>query len=191
MGGRLGIDQQNLVTRQGLARAGSVAPGGGLGLGRDVVARDLGLASLGIEQQRLQNAANLGGAEAGLAQANQGNLFSIIQLLSGINNSQFGRSLAAGQYGESIRQPNVGLDPSAVANISVGNNNALSSAYTNQANMYGAQAQNYNKAAGQAIGFGLGQYSQPQTTAPAATPQFNFGFGAPTNTSLYGQPPKF
>jgi hypothetical protein len=68
LGSQLPQDVRNLVARQALARSGSVT--GGLGLGRDLMARDLGLTSLDLRNQRLQAAAQLGSQEAGLEQAN-------------------------------------------------------------------------------------------------------------------------
>lgn len=68
LGGQLPQDVRNLVARTAAARSGSVT--GGLGLGRDITARDLGLTSLDISNRRLQNAAALGSQEAGLEQAN-------------------------------------------------------------------------------------------------------------------------
>lgn len=174
LGGRLGTDQQNLVTRNALSNAGAV--GGGLGLGRDLVTRDLGISSLGLENSRLQTALGAGGQEAGLAQAGQTNLLNRVQLLQQMSNSLYGRNLAAGQYGESIRQPNVGLDPSSVANIAIGNSNASRAASANQAGIYGQQGNNYLNFAGQLAG---GLFANRNPTA------FNSSYGSPTQTSSY------
>lgn len=160
LGGQLDTDTQNAVTRNALATAGGVAgPGGGLGLGRDVTARDLGLTSLQLQQQRLQNATQLGGLEQQGAEFDAGNILNKIQLLKTISDGQFGRGLTAGQYGESIRQPIIGLDPSALANLSVGNSNARSAAFSNQADIYGNSANNWMKMLGQNVGGFLGDYT--------------------------------
>lgn len=71
LGGVLPQDVRNLVARNAFARAGTV--GGNLGLGRDIVARDLGLTSLDLERARLQAALQAGGAEAQLEGANAAN----------------------------------------------------------------------------------------------------------------------
>lgn len=166
LGGKLSIDQQNLATRQGLAQAGTST--GNLGLGRDLAARDLGLTSYGVEQQRLMNASQLGGQELSLATDNSSNLLNQIQLLQSINSNKNAFSLGAAQYGQSIGQPIVGLDPSSVANIAIGNGNNAGAALSNRANIYGQQSSNYANLAGQLAGSYL-NYSarQPTTTAPS------------------------
>ena len=146
LGGKLDADTQNLVTRQGIANAGQIAGvNGGRGIGRDIVARDLGLTSVQLENQRLAQALGAGAQEQGAAMQTIGGLQALQQ-------GQFGRAMAAGQYGEAIRQPNVGLDPTAIANLKVGNSNANSAALSNQANIYGRQSQNYMQTAGQGFG---------------------------------------
>lgn len=190
LGSSLSPELQNLITRKGLATAGSVAPGT-LGLGRDIVARDLGLNGMQIEQQRLQNAAQLGSADVAGRQFDIGTLFNnntnqlgIIQLLQAITGQRFGQNLSAAQYGQSIRQPVVGLDPSSAGNIAVGNQNAASAALTNQANVSGAQAQGMTNLAGQFAGIGgMISYNdwlarQRTALAPQVTPApFNYSLG--------------
>lgn len=163
-GGKLSGDTQNSVTRQGLARAGTA--GGGLGLGRDVVARDLGLTSLGLEDQRLKMASQLGGQELEMNKYdtntsfnNRASILNASSLLQQLQGNKFNRNLAAAQYGQSIRPPTVGLDPSAVANITVGNSNAAGAADANRANIYGQQGQNYMNLAGQLGGAALMAYN--------------------------------
>lgn len=163
MGGQLSPELQNLATRQGLAQAGNVAGnGGGLGLGRDLVARDLGLSSYGIEQQRLNTALGAGGQELGLATDNQTNLLNYIQLLNQMRQQQFSNVFNTAQFGQNIQQPNLGLSPSSIANISVGNSNAQGASLANQGNIYGQQSQNYLNLAGQLGGYGLLAYNQSQ-----------------------------
>jgi hypothetical protein len=164
LGGSLDVDTQNAVTRRGLATAGTVAPGT-LGLGRDVVARDLGLTSLQLQQQRLGDATQLGGMEAQGAQFgaqfDATNMLNKIQMLRAISDSNYQRQLSAAQYAQQIRQPIIGLDPSSIANISIGNQNSRSAALANQADIYGKQANNYATGAGQALGYGLLNYITP------------------------------
>lgn len=159
LGGQLSTETRNAVTRRALSTAGTVAPGGGLGLGRDIVPRDLGLTSLDLENQRLQAAAGLGAQESQLSQFNSGNLLNKIKLLQAINQQKFGQNLTAAQYGESIRQPMVGLDPASVANIGMSNAGNASAALTNQANIAGNQSQNYQKMIGTGLQ-GLLQYNK-------------------------------
>jgi hypothetical protein len=125
LSGQLPQDVRNAVMRSSAANAAAVG-GGGLGLGRDLSARDLGLTSLDLLRQRLAAATTLGQAEVGVNQfdksfglnvagANENALLGRLQTLQGIDNAQFGRALSAGSYGQAIQQPVVGLDPSAVA----------------------------------------------------------------------------
>jgi hypothetical protein len=120
------------------------------------VARDLGLTSLQLENQRLAQALQAGGFEPQMANVETQRM----QLLQGLNQAGFGRALAAGQYGESIRQPNVGLDPSSIANLKIGNSNANAASLANQANIQGGQSQNYMKMAGQGFGSLLSMNNQ-------------------------------
>jgi hypothetical protein len=175
LGGSLDRETQNLVTRKGLATAASVG-GGGLGLGRDVVARDLGLTGLQIQQQRLQNASQLGGQELALGQSNATNLLNHITLLNSINQGDFGRRLAVAQYAEGIGRPTVGLDPGSAANLQMANQNAQGQLAANAANVKGAQNAGYLNAAGQ-IGGALLAYNNRQ--------QPNIGYTPATNNDIY------
>lgn len=165
MGGQLGADTQNAVTRSALAKAGTVAPGQ-LGTGRDIVARDLGLTSMDVERQRLQAASQLGGQEMALAGLdantafnNKSSKLNAIQLLQSLQGNQFQRALAAGQYGQNIRQPVVGLDPGSVVDLTVGNSNNAAAARANQVNIAGQQGQNWMQFGGQMAGNALLAYN--------------------------------
>lgn len=195
LGGGLSIDAQNLATRQALAKAGTV--GGGLGLGRDLVARDLGLSSMQIEQQRLQNASQLGGQELQLGQSNAqigqfnaGNLLNQIQLLNSINQNGFGRDLATAQYAESIQRPIVGLDPGSAANLQIAQQNAAGAANANLANIKGQQNQNYINGIGQ-IGGALMAFNQSKQ--PSYVPsQYDYNTAytpSPQTSSVFGISP--
>lgn len=179
LGGKLDIDTQNAVTRRGLATAASVG-GGGLGLGRDVVARDLGLTSLQLQQQRLNDASKIGAQEFGVEQENNNTLFNNsanvlnqIQLLRAIQDGKFGRNLAAAQYGQSIAPPVVGLDPASAGNIMVGNANNAQAALANKANISGQQSSNYANLAGNALGYGLLQYNKSNPYQPPVATSSN------------------
>lgn len=172
LGGNLSQDVQNSATRKALATAGSVG-GGGLGLGRDLVARDLGLTSMQVAQQRLQNASQLGGQELDLGTANSTNFLNQLNILRAINDSQFGQNMSLAQYAQGIAQPIVGLDPGSAANLAMGNANGASAALANSANIRGQQSQNYANLAGQALGYGLLQYNNRPATSgitPASSP---------------------
>lgn len=163
LGGGLDLDTQNQVTRKALATAGGVASGAGLQLGRDVTARDLGLTSLQLQQQRLQDASNLGQVDQGINsqqqalqaqidQQNRTNRLGVASLLSDLGNQDFNRRFNIAQFTQGIAQPVVGLDPSAVANITVGNANNMNNAAQQAA---GIRAQGASQTA-QLIGQGAG-----------------------------------
>lgn len=186
LGGQLPLDVRNLVARRSAAHAGTVAPGG-LGLGRDITARDLGLTSLDLMNQRLANASQLGGQELALENDqnninfnNSSHALNIVQLLQQLSGARFGRNLAAAQYGQSIQQPVVGLDPGSVADVTVGNANSRGAALANKANVAGQASQNFFNMGGQLLGYGmLGQKT------PAATGS-SYGDMAKYMNGFYG-----
>jgi len=196
LGGALDRDTQNAVTRKGLATAGTV--GGGLNLGRDIVARDLGLTSLDLQRQRLADAAALGGQEAALGQGNaalrlqaqlagENNLFNSANFLSSLNNGDFSRKLALAQFGQNIAQPTSGLDPSSVVNLAVGNANARAQGLQQSSALQAAQANQKSAFSSGLIGTGLGIaskfFSQP-TPQVNAVPNYStvpyYGYGMNT-----------
>ena len=207
LGGKLPADVQSAVTRSALARTGRGM--GSLGLGRDVVARDLGLTSLDLERQRLAQAASLGAQELGstqaagqqrlaessarnqLAQANVSSLLDKLQLLQGIQNAGFGRTLSAAGLGQSIAQPVVGLDPGAIASAVTGNAANLSAAKSNLANIYGAQGQGLMQLGGQLAGAGImaSMYNQPGVSGAGNVPSYLAKTGTPYGGNLlrYGK----
>jgi len=182
LGGKLDTDTQNSVTRAALAKAGTVQGGTGLGLGRDVTARDLGLTSLQLEQQRLNDASNLGQVDQGinstqqqlqnqLNQTNQTNRLNISSLLNSLGQQQFQNQLNVGQFTQGIQGPTVGIDPGSAANIAIGNSN-LAAGGAQQAAAIKAQGQTqanqlYGQAAGGLIGAGA-NYLKAANTTPTA-----------------------
>lgn len=214
LGGNLPQDVRNLVARNAAARSGNVS--GGLALGRDISARDLGLTSLDLSNRRLQNAAALGQQEAGLEQANAalrlqgeaygrnnllqsqnalaqqdqmaaGNYFNQANLLQSIANGDFSRAMAAAQLGQNIAQPVSGLDPGSVANLAVGNSNAIANQAQNSAAIKAQSANQLIGLGGNLLGAAGSYYANktPVTpyTPPAGAPSYyggapvgNFGF---------------
>jgi hypothetical protein len=225
LGGMLPQDVRNLIARQGLAKSGTVSQG--LGLGRDIVARDLGLTSLQLENARLQQALQAGQAEVGLNQGNaamglqaqqyarnnllqsQGataadqaqqlqayfqqqqlaqqaaaqeasNYFNQNNLIQSIQSGDFSRAMAGAQFGQSIAQPQSGLDPGSIVNLAVGNSNMAANAQQN-ANALAAGAANQQAALGGqilgAVGGFAGNYFRPQ--APAVN------YSAPSPNATY------
>lgn len=184
LGGKLSLDQRNEATRRGAATAGTTS--GRLGLGRDLAARDLGLTSYGVEQQRFANAAGLAPQEANrealglnratsifdrnfaVDQANNNNYLNSFGMLNSYYNNLRQQDLAAAAYGQSIAPPVVGLDPSAVANIAVGNQNNQTQGALNAAGIRAQQGGNLAQFGGQLIGYGMmGGFGQ---SAPKAYP---------------------
>jgi hypothetical protein len=183
LGGNLDVDTQNAVTRAALAKAGTIQGGTGLGLGRDVTARDLGLTSMNVAEQRLNDASNLGQVDQGinstqqqlqnqLNQTNQTNRLNISSLLNSLGQQQFQNQLNIGQFTQGIQGPAVGLDPGSAANIAIGNAN-LQAGAGQQAAAIQAQGQTqanqiYGQAAGTAIG-ALGKYFNSPSVSTAPT----------------------
>ena len=192
LGGNLPQDVRNLVAHQAAATSGTVS--GGLGLGRDIGLRDLGLTSLDIAQRRLTNAGTLGQAELGANQFNAGqrtgadvaNLgarqfdagqqqqaaqfgagqqLNIAQLLEAIQSGRFSQQLAGAQFGQSLTPPTVGLDPSAIANLAVGNSNIAANGAQNAAAIRAQGANGLGQLGGQLTGLGMAAY-QNRTPAP-------------------------
>lgn len=205
LGGSLDKETQNQVARKSLAMAGNVQGGGygGLNLGRDITARDLGLTSLQLENQRLQNAASLGGQEAALGQGNANlslqaqlagtnNLFNSANFLSSLDNGQFSKALSASQLSQNIAAPQSGLDPGSVANLAVGNSNAQANQQQNAAALQiGAannQAANYAKLAGTGLGFVQNYLNTPNKATYVPPPVAPAYMAAPTANTSYVNP---
>ncbi|HXC07254.1 MAG TPA: hypothetical protein VNZ86_20980, partial [Bacteroidia bacterium] len=139
LGGTLGQDTQNAVTRAALSQAGGVTQGG-LGLGRDVTAQDLGLTSLQLQNQRIQQGLGAGQQEQGLQQANLNNTLNRINTLSGLTNANFGRAATAAQIGNSIQAPATGINPGSAAGLYANNASNMQGYYSN---LSGIQGQEY------------------------------------------------
>lgn len=190
LGAALPQDVRNEIMRAAAARSGTVSDG--LGLGRDISARDLGLSSLQLLQQRLQNASQIGQQQLGQQQFNvgtnfnnQANLFNTIQALQSLRQGEFARALGAGQYGQAIAQPVVGIDPSSVANIAVGNVNAQQAQRANLANVYGQMGQNLGGLAGNLIGYSMMNYKQPQVQSLGSVTYSSGGYTGTPSFSMW------
>ncbi len=172
LGGKLSLDQQNEATRQGGVDAATVG-GGGLGLGRDLAGRDLGLKSYQIEQQRLNTALQAGGLESNQTQFNAQNFLNQYGALNSYYNNLRTQDLQAAAFGNSIPSPVVGLDPSSVANIATGNQNAQNQAAINSANIKAQQGQNLMGFGGQLLGYAASNYGK---TPAASTPNYSTAY---------------
>lgn len=229
LGGELPQDVRNLVARRALARSGTVS--GGLTLGRDLTARDLGLTTLDLRNQRLQAAAQLGSQEAALEQANAAmraqaeqygranllqsqaaideqdaraaqnyatdaqlaaqrdalasqNYFNQANLLQNIQSGDFARLFQAAQLGQNIAQPLSGLDPSAIANLAVGNVNAQAGQQQQAMGLRAGAANQQTQFGSQLAGTGLGIAAQFYKPPPPAIPYHTAG--VPTAVGVRG-----
>ncbi len=200
LGGDLPLDVRNLVARNAAAKAGGL---GNIRLGGDISARDLGLTSLDLANRRLSNAQALGQAQLGADQFNnqlaqqagifnsgqrqqagqfgQGYMLNQAQLLQSLANGDYAKALSAAQFGQSLQTPVVGLDPSAVANLYVGNQNAGTAAGLQAAQIGAAQAQGSSQLGGSLLGAGLGGLANYYGNKTAA----NAGIGAKTTYADY------
>jgi hypothetical protein len=180
LGGALDTSARNEISRRAAANAGAVG-GGGLGLGRDLSARDLGISSLNLSNQRLANAGAFGAQEQAFNNAqgqfglqNTAQRLSTAGLISDLGQQDFNRQFQLAQFGQSIARPEVGLTPSSLVDLTVGNRNASTAAAQNAA---AVQAQSGNALmglGGNLIGAGAGLYANRQnqaTKAPASTYQ--------------------
>lgn len=160
LGGGIDTETRNAVTRAAMVKSGIVS--GGLGLGRDLTARDLGLTSLDLQKQRLATAASIGGQEQTAIESGRDfdatNLMNTIQMLQSLSQGKFNKNLSAAQFGQSIAQPTVGLDPGSIADVISQNATNKSAALSNKANIYGQQSQGLLGVAGQMAGYGLMNY---------------------------------
>lgn len=160
LGGKLDPETQNQIMRAALAKAGSVAPGG-LGLGRDISARDLGLNSLQLYQQRLNNASTIGGQQLSEQSAQAQQVAAQQQMLAALASGDWTKYLQAAQFAQSIQTPSLGLSGTDVANISLGN--------TNQGNQAALSVGNLNAAgdvaSGKTYSSILGALTAPKTAS--------------------------
>jgi len=191
LGGNLSADTQNAVVRGALQGAGGSGVIGSEA-GRGLVARDLGLTSLQLQQAR-QNAALQAGqiqSQLGLSQAQQ-----YLQALGlGVDATTGQLQQAGSLYGlvQGMPLPESGLSSSDIANATVGQTNAYNQ---NLMNAAGMRAANNSAMAGGITGAlqqGLGLYAglsamgkTPTTTTQVVTvPNFNSTITAPQVTAL-------
>jgi len=150
LGGKLDAETQAAVTK-GALEAGGSAGISGSGAGRGLVARDLGLTSLNLINQR--NAAALQGGNA--LSADFASRFGLAGTAAAQDQ---GAALTIANLMNSRALPNAGLDPGAVANLDVGVNNQQNQNIANRAQIQIA-SNNANAAAiSQLIGGLSGAY---------------------------------
>lgn len=156
LGGALDPETRNLVMREAAQRTGGSGFLGGV-VGRDIGARDLGLTSMNLRNQRIGQALNVGqmqqaqnvqqqGLKASLNQANaalqqQGlsNRMNIGGFFESLGQQDLGNRMALAQFGQSIQSPIAGLDPGQLASAMVGDMNAANQAGAQQAGLNASQ----------------------------------------------------
>lgn len=211
LGGELPMDVRNAVLRRSAAQAGRVG-GGALDLGRDIGARDLGLTSLDLLNQRMAQAQGVGMQEdqyrlAG-DQFRSQELNRVLNqrqnsagLIGNLDNAEASRRIAIANLAQNIDRPVVGMDPGTAAMLSVGNVNALQAYLANQQALAAQNANASNQATGQILGTLPGAISAigglfnktPSYTAPSYTmPSFNTTLGyTPSVTPTFNSSPTF
>lgn len=171
LGGALPLDVQNQITRQALA--GTARGTGGLGLGRDVVARDLGLGSMQLRNQRLATAQDIGTAydrnQLAQLQAQQ----ALAGAVTDLGQAELSRRLNLAQFGQAIQRPESGLTRSDVVNLMVGNTNTQNAVNAQNAANKAAFTNSLITLGGQVGGAALGGYLSGgggATTAASSAP---------------------
>lgn len=141
LGGTLGKDVQAQAMQAALEKGGQAGISGS-GAGRGLVARDLGLTSLGVLNQRQKAAQDAGVQTATLSLQDY---LGRLNAASGAAGQDSQRATLLSQLVEGRALPESGLSPSAIANLYVGNTNAANQTATNNAQIAAYQnTQNLN-----------------------------------------------
>ena len=127
LGGTLGKDQQAMAVQAALQKGGAAGISGS-GAARGLVARDLGLTSLGLENDRIAQARADGTTQAQLDL--QGRSLNLQDFLGRYGAAQGAAAQDVGNVGlitqlvDARALPSSGLDPGAIASLYVADNNA-------------------------------------------------------------------
>lgn len=154
LGGTLGADVQAQAVKAALEKGGAAGISGS-GAARGLVARDLGLTSLGLENQRIQAAQTAGATQAQLGlQADALRLQDLLGrtgAINGIAGQDISRTGLLSQLVDARALPESGLNPGSIASLYVADNNARNQVNVNSAAI--AQAQK-NSNLNALLGFG-------------------------------------
>lgn len=150
LGGELDVETRNEIARQSIAR------GGNTGKARFLVPRDLGITSLQLQQQRLEQGGRFGQIEQGRSQESFNNLSRLRQLREQLAQGRQGRAVQLAGFGQSLQAPQVGLDPGEFAGLFIQNQNISAQAAAQRAQNRATNATNF----GQAISAGAGAIAQ-------------------------------
>lgn len=141
LGGTLGADVQAQAMQAALEKGGAAGISGS-GAARGLVARDLGLTSLGLEQQRIQQAQTAGQAQAQLNLNNLSTRAGIINNVAGLDTQRY---LNLAQLVDARPLPGSGLTPGDIGSLYVADNNAKNQFATDAAKI-STQQRNANLA---------------------------------------------
>lgn len=129
LGGALGADVQAQAVKAALEKGGAAGISGS-GAARGLVARDLGLTSLGLEQQRIAQAQQAGQT---MAQLNLQDLATRSGIALNAAGQDTARTGTLASIIDSRALPGSGLDPGSIAGLYVADNNARNQVNVNSA----------------------------------------------------------
>lgn len=164
-GGTLDTEMHNDVMRGALARTGRAGIGGSAAEG-GLVARDLGLTSEALRQQRIQAAAQMGD---GLRQHRLAGLSTALQASQSTQAQDVARRQGIAAMVQARERPIAGLDPASIADITVGNANMANQAAMNRAQISASNRQGMFNMIGSLAGTAASLYT-PKTPTPTPLP---------------------
>lgn len=181
LGGSIDPETQAQVVRSALQTSGSSGTLGSAA-SRGLVARDLGLTSLQLQQTRQDRALNAGNA----LYANRLNGANLMGNVGNLATTAAAQDLqrvgSLGQLIDAREKPTAGLDPSSVVDLMVRNNDTQNSKYIAQGNVSAAKT----AAIGNTIGNGIGQIGSIFAGGLAGAGGGGF---SPTNTTQWSGAP--
>ena len=182
LGGALDAETQALVTKSAL-EGGAMSGVLGSNAGRGIVARDLGLTSMGLARDRQDRAfgvgttldgarfgrtnAALGATEAALSQ-DLDRKTGLATTLGNVSNADFGRTFNIAQLLASRARPVSGLDPAAVAELEIANTGSANQARANAAAIKAQGTNALIQGIGQLAGTGASVYGTYAKQNPSA-----------------------
>jgi len=171
LGGSLSAETQNAVVRGALSKGGAAGMAGSMS-GRGLVARDLGLTSLALQQQRQQQALAAGQALSTDALGR----FSAAQTAA---NSDAQRAGLLASIIDARALPESGLSPGSIADVTIGDRNTQNQMAADRS---AALAKNRSATLNSLLGFGssaLQAYlgSSGKSGSPTSTPTGGDGYG--------------
>jgi len=147
LGGSLDSETRNAVTRRAVAR------GGNTGKGQFLVPRDLGLTSLQLQQQRLNQGGTFGRLDQTRRQSSFDNLSNLRRLREDLLGNRQQRGLQLANFGQSaLAPPDIGLSAGDFGGLFVANQNITAQGGLARAQLRATGAQNTAEAVNAGIG---------------------------------------